>query len=48
METGLNFIEFNYMLLQAYDFWHLFHYHDCKLQMGGNDQWGNIRGREST
>jgi len=42
METGLNFIEFNYMLLQAYDFWHLYHYHGCKLQMGGNDQWGNI------
>ena len=42
METGLSFIEFNYMLLQAYDFWHLFKYHDCRLQMGGNDQWGNI------
>ena len=42
LETGLNFIEFNYMLLQAYDFWHLFKYHECRLQMGGNDQWGNI------
>ncbi|MCK4539364.1 MAG: tyrosine--tRNA ligase [Candidatus Krumholzibacteria bacterium] len=42
METGLNFIEFNYMLLQAYDFLHLFENYDCKLQMGGNDQWGNI------
>jgi tyrosyl-tRNA synthetase len=42
MRTGLSFIEFNYMLLQAYDFWHLFKYHDCRLQMGGNDQWGNI------
>ncbi|MCP4668689.1 MAG: tyrosine--tRNA ligase [Deltaproteobacteria bacterium] len=42
LETGLNFIEFNYMLLQAYDFWHLFKYYDCRLQMGGNDQWGNI------
>lgn len=42
METGLNFIEFNYMLLQAYDFWHLFKECDCRLQMGGNDQWGNI------
>ncbi|MCG6877930.1 MAG: tyrosine--tRNA ligase [Deltaproteobacteria bacterium] len=42
METGLSFIEFNYMLLQAYDFWHLFKYYDCRLQMGGNDQWGNI------
>ena len=42
LETGLNFIEFNYMLLQAYDFWHLFKSYDCRLQMGGNDQWGNI------
>ena len=42
LEKGLNFIEFNYMLLQAYDFWHLFKHHDCRLQMGGNDQWGNI------
>lgn len=42
LKTGLNFIEFNYMLLQAYDFWHLFNHYDCRLQMGGNDQWGNI------
>ena len=42
LETGLNFIEFNYMLLQAYDFWYLFKHYDCCLQMGGNDQWGNI------
>jgi len=42
LETGLNFIEFNYMLLQAYDFWHLFKNYGCRLQMGGNDQWGNI------
>ena len=42
LETGLSFIEFNYMLLQAYDFWHLFKHHDCRLQMGGSDQWGNI------
>jgi len=42
LETGLNFIEFNYMLLQAYDFWHLFKHYGCRLQMGGNDQWGNI------
>jgi tyrosyl-tRNA synthetase len=42
LETGLSFIEFNYMLLQAYDFWHLYKHFDCKLQMGGNDQWGNI------
>jgi tyrosyl-tRNA synthetase len=42
LDTGLNFIEFNYMLLQAYDFWYLFKHYDCRLQMGGNDQWGNI------
>ncbi len=42
LQTGLSFIEFNYMLLQAYDFWHLYKTHDCRLQMGGNDQWGNI------
>jgi len=41
-ESGLSFIEFNYMLLQAYDFWHLHRYHGCALQMGGADQWGNI------
>ena len=42
METGLSFIEFNYQLLQAYDFLHLYREYDCRLQMGGNDQWGNI------
>ncbi len=42
LETGLNFIEFNYMLLQAYDFLHLFQHEGCRVQMGGNDQWGNI------
>jgi tyrosyl-tRNA synthetase len=42
LETGLSFIEFNYQLLQAYDFWHLFKYHNCLIQMGGSDQWGNI------
>jgi tyrosyl-tRNA synthetase len=42
LETGLNFIEFNYMLLQAYDFLHLFQKQECLFQMGGNDQWGNI------
>jgi len=42
LETGLNFIEFNYMLLQSYDFLHLYKEHDCMLQIGGNDQWGNI------
>ena len=41
-ESGLNFIEFNYMLLQAYDFWYLYKHHGCTLQMGGADQWGNI------
>lgn len=41
-ETGLSFIEFNYMLLQAYDFYHQAVHYDCQLQMGGNDQWGNI------
>jgi tyrosyl-tRNA synthetase len=42
LETGLSFIEFNYQLLQAYDFWHLFKNYDCMMQMGGSDQWGNI------
>ena len=42
MEKGLNFIEFNYMILQAYDFFYLFRNHGCVLQMGGNDQWGNM------
>ena len=41
-EDGLSFIEFNYMLLQAYDFMELCNRHDCLLQMGGSDQWGNI------
>jgi tyrosyl-tRNA synthetase len=42
LEKGLNFIEFNYMLLQGYDFLYLFQHYDCALQMGGNDQWGNM------
>ncbi|KFZ44373.1 tyrosyl-tRNA synthetase [Smithella sp. D17] len=42
MEKGLNFIEFNYMVLQGYDFLYLFQNYDCALQMGGNDQWGNM------
>lgn len=42
LETGLSFIEFNYQLLQAYDFWHLFKHYHCLIQMGGSDQWGNI------
>ncbi|MCG8551312.1 MAG: tyrosine--tRNA ligase [Desulfobacterales bacterium] len=41
-EDGLTFIEFNYMLLQAYDFMELAKIHGCLLQMGGSDQWGNI------
>jgi len=42
LEKGLNFIEFNYMLLQSYDFLHLFKNWNCLMQMGGNDQWGNM------
>jgi tyrosyl-tRNA synthetase len=42
LETGLSFIEFNYQLLQAYDFWYQFRHYDCLIQMGGSDQWGNI------
>ena len=42
LDKGLNFIEFNYMLLQAYDFLYLFQQYGCLLQMGGNDQWGNM------
>lgn len=42
METGLSFLEFNYQILQAYDFLVLMRSHDCILQMGGDDQWGNI------
>ncbi|MFN2241148.1 MAG: tyrosine--tRNA ligase, partial [Anaerolineae bacterium] len=41
-DGGLNFLEFNYMLLQAYDFLHVFREYGCTLQAGGNDQWGNI------
>ena len=42
LETGLSFIEFNYQLLQAYDFWYQFKNYNCLIQMGGSDQWGNI------
>jgi tyrosyl-tRNA synthetase len=42
LESGLSFIEFNYQLLQAYDFWYLFKHYQCLIQMGGSDQWGNI------
>ncbi len=42
LEKGLSFIEFNYMLLQSYDFLHLYRTMDCKLELGGDDQWSNI------
>jgi tyrosyl-tRNA synthetase len=42
METGLSFIEFNYQLLQSYDYLELYRRYDCRLQIGGDDQWGNI------
>lgn len=42
LEKGLSFIEFNYQLLQAYDFLELYRRHRCTLQLGGDDQWGNI------
>src|SRR5688500_9699638 len=42
METGISFTEFAYMLIQAYDFWHLHQSAGCELQLGGSDQWGNI------
>lgn len=42
LEKGLSFIEFNYMLLQSYDFLHLYRTVGCKLQLGGDDQWSNI------
>ena len=42
LESGLSFTEFSYMLLQAYDFLHLFRERKCTLQVGGSDQWGNI------
>jgi tyrosyl-tRNA synthetase len=41
-DTGISYTEFSYMLLQAYDFVHLFRTHGCELQIGGSDQWGNI------
>ena len=44
MERGLTFFEFNYMIMQSYDFWELHQLYDCKLEMGGNDQWSNIIG----
>lgn len=44
LETGLTFFEMSYMLMQSYDFLHLYNQYGCKLQMGGNDQWSNIIG----
>lgn len=44
MEKGLTFFEFNYMLMQSYDFWVLYKKYGCNLQLGGNDQWSNILG----
>lgn len=41
-DVGISYTEFTYMLLQAYDFLHLYQTHDCTLQLGGSDQWGNI------
>ncbi|HLK50320.1 MAG TPA: tyrosine--tRNA ligase [Bryobacteraceae bacterium] len=41
-EHGISYTEFSYMLLQAYDFFHLYQHHGCSIQMGGRDQWGNI------
>ena len=44
MEKGLSFLEFNYMIMQSYDFYHLYQYHGCNMQFGGNDQWSNMLG----
>jgi tyrosyl-tRNA synthetase len=42
LETGMSFTEFTYQLLQGYDYYHLYTQHQCRLQMGGTDQWGNM------
>ena len=44
MEKGLSFLEFNYMIMQSYDFYHLFQHYGCNMQFGGNDQWSNMLG----
>jgi len=44
MEKGLSFLEFNYMIMQSYDFYYLFKKYDCNLQFGGDDQWSNMLG----
>ena len=44
MEKGLSFLEFNYMIMQSYDFYHMFHSVGCNMQFGGDDQWSNMLG----
>ena len=42
LEKGMTFFEFNYMIMQGYDFWHLFKHHNCIMELGGDDQWSNM------
>jgi len=44
MEKGLSFLEFNYMIMQSYDFYYLYQHYGCNMQFGGNDQWSNMLG----
>ena len=44
MEKGLSFLEFNYMIMQSYDFYYMFQHYGCNMQFGGNDQWSNMLG----
>ena len=44
MEKGLSFLEFNYMIMQSYDFYHLYQHYNCNMQFGGDDQWSNMLG----
>ena len=44
MEKGLSFLEFNYMIMQSYDFYYLYNHYGCNMQFGGNDQWSNMLG----
>ncbi len=44
MEKGLSFLEFNYMIMQSYDFYYLYQHYNCNLQFGGDDQWSNMLG----
>ena len=44
MEKGLSFLEFNYMIMQSYDFYHMYQHYGCNMQFGGNDQWSNMLG----